>query len=349
MSTRSGRGIRSDGRTTRLARLLLAIGSLAVALLVVEVFLQVAGIKAPYEVYYPGEIETEPSRSADPRIGWKLVPNEPVREVTPDYSVEYHPNGQGFRSAWDFEEPFDGTRIVFLGDSYTFGSGTPYEDTFVARIESELTDSRCYNLGIGAFGIDQMWMTMRHYGAALEPHVVVLSFIRNDLERSLSKYKKNDVWYEKPAFRLKGQLLVPQTPENSPGSVARFVRHRLGVARLWSRIEYSVSRRFAVGYRWRLNRAIFEEIRKETDELGAELVVVHIPINRLHPAPALGREFRRMGIRFLDLTEHLPEEREDLYYPEDRHFTGEGHAFAAEHILRYLAEEALVKKVSDPN
>jgi hypothetical protein len=333
---------------TRSARILLVSGSLAVALLIVELGLQVAGLSPPYEVYYPGEVEAEPSRSADPRIGWKLVPDEPVREVTADYSVVYHPNGQGFRSKWDLEEPFAGTRIVFLGDSYTFGSGTTYEDTFVARIESELTDSRCYNLGMGAFGIDQMWMTMRHYGAGLEPHVVVLSFIRNDLERALSKYRKNDVWYEKPTFRLQGEALVPLTADNSPGPVARFVRRRLGFARLWSRFEYSLSRRFAVGYRWRLNRAIIAEIKKEADVLGAELVVVHIPVNRLHPAPALGREFRRMGIRFLDLTDHLPEERENLYYPEDRHFTAEGHAFAAEHILLYLAEEGLVKNADGP-
>lgn len=315
-------------------RVLLAALTLALALLAVEILLRIVGVEAPFPVHEPGEIVPAENPHADPRLGWKMLPHEVVREQTGEFDVVYEANAQGFRTPWDLDADFDGESIVFLGDSYTQGTGVHYEETFVARIDAHLPDIRVVNLGIGAFGIDQMWMTLRHFGARVEPRTVVLAFIRNDLDRSLSAYRNNGVWFEKPTFRLRDGELVPAA-EVAPGW-RRWIARRTGIGRLWSRFEYSLSRRFAIGERWRLNRALFEAIRRETEALGAELLVVHIPINRLHGAEALGRAFEAMDIEFLDLADHLPADPAPLYFPVNRHFTARGHAFAAEVLLAHL-------------
>ena len=242
----------------------------------------------------------------------------------------------------DFDLPAPGRLIAFLGDSYTFGSGVEDDETFANLLESMLPDTRSYNFGIGAFGIDQMWMTLRHYALPLEPDLVILSFIRLDLDRSLSAYRQDHVWRWKPAFKLSGGELVPMTLENRPGAARRFIHQQSRFYRLWRKLESSLSRRVAVGYRWRLNRAIFAAIRDECEQAGVPLVVVHIPINRRHPAPMFEREFADMGIEYLDLVSLLPADADTLYYPRDRHFTAAGHRFAADAMHRFLAARELV-------
>ncbi len=313
-------------------RALAAVLATLAALVLVEALLRATGTTLYPAPLYPGDVEAEIDRTVDPLIGWKLPPGESLIDETADFRVAYRGNPQGFRSPHDFSRPAPGRRIVFLGDSYTFGSGVEDDETFVARLERRLADTTCYNLGIGGFGVDQMWMALEHYGLPLEPDTVVLTFIRNDLDRSLSAFREGHIWLAKPTFRLVGGRLVPLTRESRPPPLARWVQQRLRLSGLWRRLESSLSRRFAVGYRWRLNRALFEAIRDATRAAGAELLVVYVPINRGHAAPLFEREFRDMGVDFLDLGPLLPENPENLVYPRDRHFTAEGHRFAADAI-----------------
>lgn len=71
-------------------------------------------------------------------------------------TATYQSNSQGFRSSREFDENFDGRRIAFLGDSFTFGWGVEENETFAALLESKLEHTRSYNFGIRGFGVDQM-------------------------------------------------------------------------------------------------------------------------------------------------------------------------------------------------
>ena len=205
-----------------------------------------------------------------------------------------------------------------------------------------LVNTRSYNFGVGAFGVDQMWMTLRHYALPLDPDLVVLGFIRYDLDRSLSTYRRDHIWRWKPSFRLVDGELAPMTLDNRPSAARRFVHRRSRLYRLWRKLENSLNRRWAVGYRWRLNRAIFEAIRDDCRQAGVPLVVVYFPINRRRPAPMFEREFAEMGVEFLDLTPRLPADADSLYYPRNRHFTAAGHRFVAAELHRLLVAKELV-------
>lgn len=324
------------------SKLLLALASTLIGILLCELALRLSGDAIYEPPLYPGEVEPVRDETFDPLLGWKLPPDAGLAETSDEYSVTYRSNRQGFRSRRDFALGAPGRRIAMLGDSYTFGSGVADDETFAARLESMLDDTRVDNFGIGAWGVDQMWLALRHVALPLGPDLVIVSFIRNDLDRSLSSYRKDHVWRWKPAFRLADGELVPMTVENRPGAVRRFIHRHSRLYRLWRRTEHSLSRRYPVGYRWRLNRALFAAIRDDCRRAGVPLLVVHIPINRRKPAPMFAREFAAMGIDYLDLAGELPAAADALYYPRDRHLNPAGHRFVAGAVHRHLVARGLL-------
>ncbi len=287
--------------------------------------------------FFPGDIEPQQDATFDPLIGWKLPPNVELPEASDEFVVTIRSNAQGFRSRHDFSQPTEARKVAFLGDSYTFGSGVEDEETFPSVLEASMPNTQSYNFGIGAFGVDQMWLTLRHYALPLKPDLVILSFIRYDLDRSLSSYRQDHVWRQKPTFRLIKDELVPMTLENRPSVFGRFVQQHSRLHQLWRKTEHSLSRRYAMGYRWRLNRALFEAVRDDCRQAEVPLLVVHIPINRRKPTPMFDREFADMGIEYLDLTPLMPSHADTFYFPKDRHLNAAGHQFAASAIQQRLA------------
>lgn len=324
-------------------RLLLAVAATLATLGVIEVGLALLGAATPNPPIYPGERAAADAPSVDPRIGWKLPPLRSITESTPAYSVSYRSNRQGFRSRRDFARPTRKRRIAFLGDSYTMGSGVEDEETFAHLIQQRLRKTQSYNFGIGGFGVDQMWQTLRHYALDVEPDLVVLSFIRPNLPRALSAYRMGHDWLAKPVFRLAGGELEPMTPDDRPGALRRFVGRHSRLLEIGRRVQYSISRNYPVGYTWRLNRALFENVRDDCRAAGAPLVVVHIPVNRRHPAPMFERQFADMGIPFLDLGPHLPPDADRLYHRLDPHLNAAGHRWVADTLTAFLVERGYAR------
>ncbi len=292
---------------------------------------------------YPGDVAVLRDRTFDAVLGWKLPPGEAIRETTADYEVTYLANAQGFRSRHDFAAPSIAKRIAFLGDSFTFGSGVREEETFVAVVERALADAesafvQALNYGIGGFGIDQMSLALEHEVLRWHADLVVLSFIRQDLDRSLSSYRKGHVWLEKPAFHLANGVLVRTTTANRPGPLASWFAQELRLGRLGRKTADALANRWPIGGRWRLNRALFVRIRDACSAAGVALLVVHLPVNPRAAAPLYAKEFAALGIDYLDLAALLPVAADDLYFPHDRHFTPAGHRFAGAAIAHAIAE-----------
>jgi len=323
-------------------KFLIAVSATIAVLVVCELGLLVAGASLNQPPLYPGDRVPVRDNTWDSRVGWTLPADAELTETTEDYTVVYRSDASGFRDRRLDDAQKSGTSIVFLGDSFTFGSGVTDEQTFVRQVERKLPGVRCHNLGIGGFGIDQMWMTLRHYGHPLQPSLVILAFIRNDLDRSLTAYRLgHGVWLEKPTYRLQRGRLVPLTVDNRPSAVRRFIEQRSRFFGRYRKAARSISTRYAVGAQWRLNRALFEAIRDECLAAEVPLVIVHLPVNRRPPVPGYRRAFARMKIPFLDLTPLLPDDADALYYPNDRHFNQAGHRFTADAIVRFLESERL--------
>lgn len=77
----------------------------------------------------------------------------------------------------------DITRIVFLGDSVTFGLGVPQADTFVRLVE-KLLPPKCETINVSAAGLnlDQEFQALMTQAQYYESDAVVWVFFPNDIE-----------------------------------------------------------------------------------------------------------------------------------------------------------------------
>lgn len=71
-------------------------------------------------------------------------------------------------------------RIIFIGESNTFGYGVPTQSSFVEVVEGLLTDVNTINLGVNGYTSYQGRVSLEKYLPLLKPDLVVASFNFND-------------------------------------------------------------------------------------------------------------------------------------------------------------------------
>jgi hypothetical protein len=332
-------GFLSRRFTGLIGRLGLLVVTTIVMLCLAEAALRILDRFAPTPRIFPGQrVVGTPITHFDRLIGWKKPPDQVMRHETSEFSVSYSSNSEGFRGEGAMALEPNLRRIAFIGDSFTFGIGVNEEDTFPSLIEGLLDETRSYNYGISGFGVDQMWMTLRHYADKVAPDIVVASFIWPDLGRARFAYRiRGGLWWTKPAFILRdGELETLEGSDLPTGWLWELEKRShlftgLGVVVNW------LSRDISIGSSWHLNRALFAAIRDECEKMGSRLLIVHIPQKSWRAVPSFEREFKELGIEFLDLAQFDPAEKESLFFDLDLHINPLGHRFVASKIVDYLA------------
>lgn len=198
-----------------LKALFLAGCSLAVALLLVEIGLRVAGIS------YPIFLDIDRDR------GFGLAPGKEAWQ-TREGRAFIKINSDGLRDVeHTIEKPRNVIRIAVLGDSYAEALQVPLEQTFWRTLQNEL--SACpvvqgrkievINFGVSGYGTAQELLTLQHHVWKYDPDIVLLAFLTgNDItDNSLALrgnptipyfvYKNGalvlDKSYMTPSFRFK--------------------------------------------------------------------------------------------------------------------------------------------------
>ena len=121
---------------------------------------------------------------ANPYRGWEMVPGEA------HYTYEHlvHVNALGLRGPEVAEKEPGELRVLFLGDSLTYGQGVGDDETMPAALERALLarDPRrrwtVVNGGVRAYGTAQELGMLEELGARIRPDVVVLGWYWNDLD-----------------------------------------------------------------------------------------------------------------------------------------------------------------------
>lgn len=191
------------GRGARLLpKVLLGLGSGLIALILAEGAFRLAGLPSIPKPH------TESGRFVFGKIGESgesFYVNQPGR-ITFRYDgnprgyfderdeVHHDVNPMGFRGPAFTAKPTDLFRIVFLGDSFTFGEGVRNEDIYpevTARILRKGGRSiDASNLGVGGYNTSQSLRAMQLFGFDLQPDVVVLGYTLNDAEPPLFEINK---------------------------------------------------------------------------------------------------------------------------------------------------------------
>jgi hypothetical protein len=122
----------------------------------------------------------------DETLGWAPGANSKSEDGLSEISAE------GLRSATQGEVLRNGLgdcRVALVGDSFTFGDGVRFEDSWAYRLEQLLPKGcRVLNFGVGGYGIDQMYLRYKRHVPSWKPNLVILSFIDPDLDRTMSAY-----------------------------------------------------------------------------------------------------------------------------------------------------------------
>jgi hypothetical protein len=294
-----------------------------------------------YERSFP-----EPSRSGerdpwarpDNDLGWVATGTDLDTFSKPTAHWTLRVNRQGFRSELDYEQPppRQGRRILMLGDSFVFGVYIEQPDTLPARLEAQLGDgAQVFNLAIPGWGIDQMYLAYEKFTRAIDPEVVVLVYINDDIPRVFESRRTAD----KPSFKLvDGELTARE--HDRPGWMD-WLAARSHIA------NHAYSRIIRPYESERLTKAIIRRIAAAAHDRHQRFVVVRYPDK--------SEEFESVkewdsDLRDFFADEHITHldplaemqslsaaERDALYLDFDEHPAGPGNAFVA----RYIAAHAL--------
>jgi hypothetical protein len=121
----------------------------------------------------------------DEILSYRLIPNVCRNAFTSDFQVIYCTNTLGLREK-ELENT-DKFKILFLGDSQTFGEGVPLGFRFSDLIEKKMPSVYSINAGVPGYGIHQMNLWLKYSGLSLKPNLVICSIISPDLNRVLYK------------------------------------------------------------------------------------------------------------------------------------------------------------------
>jgi hypothetical protein len=223
-------------------RLLVVVISLAATVLVLE---------AAFRIISPSE--HIPQREYDAYLGWRGRPNLDCKLTERHFSISISQNEQGFRDrnrAWEKQEGL--ARVLFVGDSYTWGWAVEQDAIFTHVLEQRFLRQgwpvEVINTGVGGYSTDQILLYLLREGFWYSPDVVVYQVAANDIPGNTLGVSEGV--YSKPFFRLEetGDLtlqacpVAPFTPEqrltywvSRHSRLAYFIKHRLHVSLLFRR------------------------------------------------------------------------------------------------------------------
>ncbi len=215
----------------------------------------------------------------NPSTGWISRPN--LRNVSVFGGKILNTNAKGFRGQVDYSYGKDPqkTRILMLGDSFTFGENVSDNETYSHYLQQMFPNAEIINAGIHGYGYDQMLVLLKEEGIKYNPDIVILGFNEWDIERSGLKFRD----YAKPKFEIEnGKLTVTNYPVPDPESVLKWEWARPKIIDIYvmSRHRFIVSSGMYEKRVKELTRFILDKIVRTVNATGAAPIFVYMPIGK---------------------------------------------------------------------
>jgi hypothetical protein len=286
------------------------------------------------------------------------------RNATNEFDYDYRHNSLGFRDVEHALVKKEGTvRILGLGDSFTYGVGVPFEETYLYRLEALLNDRagthskvEIIKAGIPRYFPEPERMLLERYGSQFRPDLILVGFLPNDVVDT--HLGLNAVTVDKSGYlkTREAQAL------GRAGTVAylhcHFCRVLLRKYVSW-RIESKYQPQGSQIYQeggfherdWIKVEQEYDKMAAIAASIGAGLFVFHIPQRgpwtekHRYPAARLAAWAKTRNVGFADLLpamEHASASKR-LYYEQDGHCTPAGHALIAQELHRRLIEQKIIR------
>lgn len=133
---------------------------------------------------------------------WKLKPNSSDTMISPynEFKVQIRINSYGLRdNEFGVKKDKYAHRILFLGDSFTWGYGVKLEDTYIKKLEVLLNKNKKgkiyenINLGRadGGNAPDVQYLYLKNKGINFSPDTVIIGFF---VENDISDISDKNIW-----------------------------------------------------------------------------------------------------------------------------------------------------------
>lgn len=283
-------------------------------------------------VFDPKQVRLEPSDSRpgyryDPDLGW-IGPANTVTHLNASRPTTLRHNSLGLR---DIEPaPSAGPTILFLGDSFVYGSDVEAEERFTERLRADLPAVRIINAGIAGYGTDQAFLLLQRLWPRVEPNVVVLMFcVDNDRDDNSTNYRaafKPYLTNVEGRWQFRGYP-IPKAPQiyfYDNWFALHFASVRLAV------VGYSSIRNHVVSVPDPTEQLV-SMMRDLVEARGAKFLV---GLERREPALEAFLNSKKIPYTSFDEAER--------YSTWGGHWTPAGHALIAQRLMTLLSKEGAV-------
>ena len=266
----------------------------------------------------------------------------------------------------------DEYRILFVGDSVTFGHQLSHDDTFVARVQT-LLHSRAFpkriitlNAGVVGYATWQEFDYLQQEGIMLDPDLVVLGFCPNDMI-DLIGVAPGLISGPVQSFQ---ELTVPHWSGLVRAvlrAVDSYSERTIARQQVWANNDLFSWDQFdiaglddifrdppppVVAAAWQRALDDLDRVRSFCQENELAWILVYFPYARqlstvgwdLEPQRYLLEWSQRHGILFLDMTTFLRQQRDPSPLTDYVHLSATGSALAAARIVGFLEENELLPK-----
>ncbi len=278
-----------------------------------------------------------------PSLGWVCNDNEKIKFANEKYNrqkIFYRRNPQGFRCEADFDA-LDATpkkkRVMLLGDSFIFGVYLQENETLQAALAEKLGSSYQFcNMGIPGWGIDQMYMAYKKYRDLIQPDVVILLYIDDNINRTFQAFRLAE-GMNKPCFTVKDNQLVPRQDDG----------HSLFEILCFKSILFNVLyKKYELYESTRVVKAIFSEFRQSTSKRQTKFVVLRLPYEEhvlsgnMAEKRSFSKFFKNTPGQYFELInsmKSLPSKKKvTLYLEDDGHLSATGTQLIADFIANTI-------------
>jgi len=273
--------------------------------------------------------------------------------------VEHKTNAHGFRGPeFKLPKPARTMRLGFLGDSFTFGEGVHFQDTF-AEVTAKLLAERCaasninfesLNFGVSGYNTADELFLLRELVLRQQVDVIVLCYVLNDAEPPLMTVDSTN-----KAIRRPRELDVLEGGDQiHPPDTWLYMSHIAQLAWRASRtrrLNQQTEAYYLGLYRpdapdWLVTRTALHDFVQTCTRESIPLVVMSFPVlwqlDDNHPFQGLyqliGNEVEQAGGKSLDLFPSFRGQSAAALWvhPTDQHPNEIGHRIAAEQLCDCL-------------
>jgi lysophospholipase L1-like esterase len=342
----------------RRKKLILVTISVALALLLAEAALRIAGIGAAGRgsPWFAGGNHPRFLFQPDPVSGYTLRPGFQGIEISPagEFQVPAAIDRRGLRDHSHTAPPRP--VVLALGDSMTFGEGVPVSESYPALLEKTL-GVRVYNGGVPGYGSPQMLGRLERLQPMVRPDVILMALSPYwDAHRSVTPFVYRDGYivaqsYLGRLYLVNGNLYHSETLLPVAGPVTAWAKGhsnlmRLALPPLFNGVRQLVTKEEPAGGAGRAGGAVERvdpgptvrtliKARRRAEQARAGFLVI------LLDSDTRGDEYRQahldleealrqQGLPYVSLEQLLPgADWPRLRYPQDAHWTAEGHRLVA--------------------